>query len=245
MFISPLTFKEFGTGDTASKEPRRKPFAQKKPEEPETPPPPPTFSEEQLNAAKRDAYQQGFLDGTKEGYNQAQSEQADTHRLLMEGLDNFTKNIAPIFAQYKGHCAKIRHDMPILALSIANKVAGAALSKEHISIIEAAAQKTLEMIISEPEVTVTVNSRLADTLSEKIKQIAGQGKYAQNIKVTADDNMPVSNYRIEWKNGSLERNTEKLWQQMEKAIENMLATLANEEEEQLDLLRTQYENKKE
>ncbi len=235
MLISPLIFKEFGTG--GSTETRKKPFAPKKIEEPEAPPPPPTFSEEELNAAKRDAYQQG--------HNQAQNEQAEVERLILEGIDNFTNSLAPVFLQYKKHCGKLRYDMPVLAFSIAKKVAGDALTNEHMAIIETAAQKTLEIIISEPEVTVTVNSRLKENLSNKIKQISSREKSAQNIKVIADDNMPVSDYRIEWKNGSLERNTEKLWQQMEKVIENMLATLTNEEEEQLDLLKTQYEKQKE
>ncbi|MEQ1705636.1 MAG: FliH/SctL family protein [Rickettsiales bacterium] len=236
MLISPLTFKEFEPG-IAGKEVRKKPFAnQKKTEEPEAPPPPPTFSEEELRAAERDAYQRGFLDGTKEGHATAQSEHSEVERILMEGLENFVQSIAPIFEQYKSHCQQLKQDMPPLALSIAKKVAGYALSQPAQSIIESAAKQCTEIMVNEPQVTVTVNSRLSDILSEKLKQLRQREKTTSHISVVADDNIVLNNYHIEWKNGSLERSTEKLWQQIDKAIDNMLAAIANEPVEQLDLL---------
>ncbi len=242
MLISPLTFREFDDSTPLGKAIRKKPFAQKKEEEPEAPPPPPSFSEEQLKAAERDAYQKGFLEGTKEGHSQAQSEHAEIDRQITEGLENFIKSINPVFAQYKAHCQQLKQNMPVLALSIAKKVAGEALSIDHIAIIEAASKQCAEIMVSEPEITVTVNSRLAPALSHKIKQLGNREKAAL-VTVIPDEAIALSNYRIEWKNGSIERNIEKLWQQMDKAIGNMLATIANEEEEQLDLLNIKHTQK--
>mgnify|MGYP003392965031 CR=1 FL=1 len=235
MLISPLNFKEFEPG-IAGKEVRKKPFAQKKTEEPEAAPPPPTFSEEELRAAERDAYQRGFLDGTKEGHATAQSEHSDVERILMEGLENFVQSIAPVFQQYRGHCQQLKQSMPPLALSIAKKVAGDALLQPAESIVESAAKQCAEIIINEPEVAVTINSRLAGVLSEKLKKLESREKAVANISVIADDNIILNNYRIEWKNGSLGRTTEKIWEQIDKAIDNMMAAVANEPPEQLDLL---------
>ncbi len=244
MLISPLTFKEFDASSFPSREIRKKPFtSQKKDEEPEAPPPPPTFSEEELKAAERDAYQRGFLEGTKDGHATAQSEHSEIERILMEGLENFVQSIAPIFAQYRGHCQQLKQNMPVLALSIAKKVAGDALSNASQSIIDAAAKQCAEIMISEPQITVTINSRLAGELSHKLKQLSDREKAASNVSVISDENIVISNYRIEWKNGSIERSTEKLWQQMDKAIGNMLATIASETEEQLDLLNIKHTQK--
>ncbi len=242
MLISPFTFKEFDAGSFPNREVRKKPFtSQKKEEEPEAPPPPPTFSEEELRAAERDAYQRGFLEGTKDGHAQAQSEHTDVERILMEGLENFVQNITPIFTQYRAHCLQIKQNMPVLALSIAKKVAGQALSIDHIAIIETAAKQCADIIISEPQVTVTINSQLASALSHKLSQLGTREKAASHITVISDDNIATSNYRIEWKNGSIERSVDKLWKQMDKVIDNMLATIANEMEEQPDLLKIQKE----
>lgn len=244
MLISPLTFKEFDASSFPNKEVRKRPFAlQKKEEEPEAPPPPPTFSEEELRAAERDAYQRGFLEGTKDGHAQAQSEHSEIERILMEGLENFVKNISPVFLQYHNHCQQLKQNMPVLALSIAKKVAGDALSNASESIIESASKQCADIMVNEPQITVTINSRLADELSHKLKQLSAREKVASNISVLPDENIIISDYRIEWKNGSLERSTEKLWQQMDKVIGNMLATIASEAEEQLNLLNTKNTQK--
>jgi flagellar assembly protein FliH len=240
MLISPLTFKEFEGSSLPAGEIRRKPFSAPKikDEEPAAPPPPPTFSEEELKAAERDAYQRGFLEGIRDGKNQAQSEQAEVERILAGGLENFVKSISPIFSQYKNHCRQLKQDMPVLALSIAKKVAGAALSDDLQSVIEAAAEQCLEIMVTEPKITVTVNSRLAGNLTQKLQQLSGREKTAASIEVIADANIAISDYRIEWKNGSIERSVEKLWQHMDKAIGNMLSTIENEPEEQLDFLNS-------
>lgn len=235
MLISPLNFKEFEPG-IAGKEVRKKPFAQKKTEEPEAHPPPPTFSEEELRAAERDAYQRGFLDGTKEGHATAQNEHSDVERILMEGLQNFVQSIEPVFQQYRGHCLQLRQSMPPLALSIAKKVAGDALLQPSQSIIETAAKQCAELMVNEPQVSVTINSRLAGVLSEKLKKLESREQAASQVTVIPDDNIILNNYRIEWKNGSLGRTTEKIWEQIDKVVNNMLAAIANEPPEQLDLL---------
>ncbi len=244
MQISPFTFREFDSANLPAKEIRKKPFAtQKKEEEPEAPPPPPTFSEEQLHEAERDAYKRGFLEGTKEGHATAQGEHSEVQRILMEGLENFINSIAPIFDQYRKHCQQIRKDMPPLALAIAKKIAGEALSEPAQYIVDEAAKHCVETLISEPEITILINPRLAEALSFKLKQISGREKYTDNIIIMPEEAMPVSNFRIEWKNGSLERSTEKLWQQTDKAINNMIAAIAGEPEEQLELLNPQNTTK--
>ena len=39
---------------------------------------------------------------------------------------------------------------------------------------------------------------------------------ATDIVVQRDPNMPLADCRIEWNHGGMERNTEQLWQQVEK-----------------------------
>jgi flagellar assembly protein FliH len=237
MLIEPFTFKEFESATVAAKELRKSPFTPKRAnnDEPPPPPPTPTFSEDELKSAERDAYQRGFLDGIKDGMAQAQNEQADAERVLMERLENFAENISPIFERYKAHCLQLKQNMPPLALAIARKVAGEAITNDHQEILQKAVQHCMETMISEPNVIITINEKLAHHLSNKLQKLNGKVPSTAHIEVIASEQMPFGDYYIEWKNGSLERSTEKLWQQMEKAINNMLSMLANEQEEQLDL----------
>ncbi len=238
MLFEPLQFKEFDSAGSSNKEARPKPFAAKKlkNDEPPPPPPPPTFSEEELAAAKRDAYQQGFLEGVQDGIRQTQSEQADIEKLLMERLESFASSINPIFERYKAHCQQLKNDMPPLALAIAKKVAGEAIASDHLAIITSASEQCVQAMISEPLVTITIHENLANVMTQKLQKLGAKVPATAHIEVVASENIPHGDYVIEWKNGSIERSTEKIWQNMEKAIANMLAMLANEKEEQLDLL---------
>lgn len=240
MFIEPLTFKEFDAASVpaALREKRENPFAKAKAknDEPPTPPPPPTFSEEQLETAKREAYQKGFLDGVQDGINQAQNEQADLERKLMENIEAFAISIDPIFTSYKSHILKLRQDMPTLAIAIAKKVAGAAMNADYQEVIEKATQQCAEAMISEPSVTISINESLAAALSQKLEKLHGKVPSSAHIEVIASPLIPAGDYRIEWKNGSIERIQENIWQQMDKAIANMLAAIANEPQEQLENL---------
>lgn len=238
MLISPLNFREFDSGSISGGDAKKKIFSSKKTkeEQAEAPPPPPSFSEEELNAAKRDAYQQGFLEGIKEGNAQAQNEHAEIDRIVQESLENFVKSINPIFSSYISHCSKLKQNMPPLALAIAKKVAGEALAKDYSEILENIATQCAAAMITEPEINITVNPRLSDSLAARLQKISNHEKYASNIHILSDESKPVSDYLIEWQDGSIERKTERLWQQMDKAIENMLAAIRHEPEEQLDLL---------
>ena len=235
MLIEKLNFKEFESATVSVKEPRKSPFHKPKKEE-ELPPPPPTFSEEELENAKREAYKQGFLEGTKEGILQTQNEQADVERVLMERLEKFAESIAPIFERYKAHCQQLKQNMPPLALAIAKKVAGNAISDDHNNIIETATNHCAETMLTEPNVTITINAQLADTLANKLKTLHGKVPKSAHIEVVPSEQILHGDYVIEWKNGSIEKTQEKIWQLIEKLIENMLSTIANEPEEQLSLL---------
>ena len=243
MQIAPLLFKEFDAQDVPGKAVRKKAFAPSggKEEEP-LPPPPPTFSEEELKNAERDAYQRGFLDGTKEGHAQAQNEQADVDRILIDTLEHFAKAVAPIMADYHMTVHQLRQALPKLSLSIAKKVAGDALSRDAGVVVENAVLQSLEVMVTEPRITIIVHERLANSVEEKVKKLASRLQTASHIHVQPDSNIPLADWRVEWKHGKLERNTEHVWKLVEQAIDDMLATSARETNEQLEKLQTDVTN---
>jgi len=234
MSFEPLSFKEF-SGSVNSKEPRVSPFAKKKSEEPPPPPPPPTFSEAELADAKRDAYQEGFLAGVKDGIAQTQSEQADIERQLLASVEKFAEEVNPIFERYKTHIKELKLNMPTLALTIAKKVAGDALLASDSEIIATVSQHCANIVFHEPKITVSVNSKFSDTLYHNLKKLHGTVPDSAHIEVAGSDDIPLGNFKIEWENGELERNIEKIWQQMEKTISAMQDAVRNEKEEQFEL----------
>lgn len=236
MQIEPLYFKEFDAplGRTV----RKKSSHAGKDEEPPAPPPPPTFTEEELAQAKRDAYQQGFLAGTQEGHSTAQNEHADTARILAATLEGFAGRVAPLFDDYRQMVLQLKQDMPALSLSIARKVAGDAISRDAAAAIEGAVLQSIEAASNEPVIAVTVHTSLAAALEQKLAGF----KTARNITVHGDEQIPLADYRVEWKHGSLERKQERLWQQIEHALDSILATIARDSGQQMDLLQAKTQS---
>jgi flagellar assembly protein FliH len=203
------------------------------------PPLPPTFSEEQLKAAERESYKKGFTEGTQEGRNQAESEQAAVDRQLSETVEKFVQTLPPLLADYRQMILQLRQDLPKVALAIARKAAGNALAENAAATVEDVAMRCVESMIAEPKLTVTVHESLADTLEKKLKAMAEKQQAATDIVVMRDAAIAPTDCRIEWKHGAMERHTGQLWQHIEKAVEAMSASAAHTTEVQMTQLQAQ------
>lgn len=230
MRAEPFTFREFTGEAIGGAKAAAKGFissGSKKPaavEEPAAPPPPPTFNEEELKKAEGEAYRKGFLDGTKEGQVQAESVQADVDRHLSQITEEFVQHIAPLFRDYSELATQVRQDMPRIALAIAQKVAGAALAQDAKAVVEDMAMRCCETMIGQPALNVTVHASLADTLDGKLKAMAERHQHAAKITVSANVDIPMTDCKIEWKHGAMERRTELLWKQVEDVVGDIIAS---------------------
>jgi len=205
--------------------------------QPPAPPPPPVFNEEEMKVAERDGYKKGFLDGTQESRNQAESEQAEVNRQLTGLVDRFSETILPLFNDYSQMLLQLKKDVPAAALAIARKVAGDALNENSHDIITGMAARYCETMMHEPKLTITVRETLADTLEAKLKEQAARLPANAHIVIVRDPDMPVTDCKIDWERGSMERNVEHVWQQVEKAVDDISATSVRDTEQHLDNLK--------
>lgn len=196
-----------------------------KPIEELPPPPPPVFNEEEMKTSEREGYKKGFVEGVKEGRQQSESEQTDINRQIAAFEEHFMRSVSPMFEHYRDMVSKLQKDLPNVALAIARKIAGVALDENASAVVSELAMKACENLISEPELTIIAHESMADTLEKHLQQLAERLPEATKIIIVRDPHMQLADCRIEWRNGSMERVTEKLWQQVEKAVANM-ATIA-------------------
>src|SRR5262245_54097413 len=196
---------------------------EKKPEAAPPPPPAPTFSESQLKAGEQEGYRRGFLEGTKEGKQQAESEQAGVDRDLTEAVKQVAEQIQQLLTEYNGFARERQAEVPALALAIARKVAGQALDINPLPLIESLAIQCLERLLGEPQILVTVNDRLAPAMENRlITHFAGNSDPGE-ISIMGDAAMQPTDLRVEWAFGKAERNTEEVWRQVEQLIGQMVA----------------------
>jgi flagellar assembly protein FliH len=242
MKLERLDFRELATGEKiANAAVIGKVFmpSRAKKEEPPPPPPVPTFSEDQMLEAEREGYKKGFIAGELEGQKKAESEQAEVNVKLVAMVDQFAQSVAPIFENYRQMVMQLQADLPKVAFAIAQKVAGVALQENAVAIISDLAMRSVESLISEPELTIVAHEGFADTLENKLQELAKKLPAATQIIIVRDPDMPLSDCRIEWNNGSLARVTSQLWENVEKAISNMQIIVGRETTEKMQSLEAQ------
>lgn len=241
MNVEPFTLREFSAGIAVKAPVPGKPFVRGKGKE--EVPLPSSYSEEQLKAAERESYKKGFLEGIEDGKKQQVSEQEAIDRKLSQAVDTFAGTISPILADYRSVVLQMRQDLPKIALCIAQKVAGNALGGNAQSVIDDVAQRCVEIMIGEPKLTIAVHPSLAPTLKAKLDTIVVRMQVATDIIVNGDESIPEADCRIEWRHGAFARNTEKLWESVRHAVENLSAYAKHETETQLNALEAQVQAK--
>src|SRR5690606_30268274 len=129
----------------------------------------------------------------------------------------FVHAVAPLFADYRRMTGEITRDVPNAALAIARKVAGAALQENARANVEDVVTRCVQTVLAEPALTITVHESLAAALEQTLAERIKESQAAVDITVLRDAAMPVSDCRVEWKNGAFMRSTAKLWQDIERA----------------------------
>ena len=203
------------------------------------PPPPPSYSEDELKKAEMAAYKKGFLEGTKEGIAQAQNEQDEINKALLAKTEDFIKAITPLFASYQNLALDLRQSMPRVAQAIAKKVVSQLLPESAHAIIEDLTIKCCEQMADEPKLSITLHASLADTLRDKVADALTSQHSAMQVLVIPNESMEKADCRIEWAGGSLERNTQTLWQRIEKVVDDISLCAQRDTREEMEALKAE------
>lgn len=217
--VSPLMLRSLADGLDAPGVVGNRGFVpHRKPKEEEAPPPP-TFDEADLKAAERDGYQKGFLEGVKEGRSQEQSQQASINAQLAGMSGQFAGAIMPLFQHYEKMATGLRAQVGELALTIARKVAGAALTESAAAHVTEITNRCCESLLREPHLSIVVHESLGDTLEKQLAPLAARMPESSHVTIIRDPNMALSDCRIEWDGGCMEHSTEQLWQRIAVVLE--------------------------
>lgn len=181
-------------------------------------PPPPVFNEQQVKQAEQESYRKGFLEGTKEGQMQAQSEQTDIDRQLSEATAHFAERIHAVLQQQATFLHEQKSHLAQLALAVASKIAGEALSANPLPLIEGMVIPCVERVLGAPHIAVSVNDKLAPTLEKRLTAHFAHHTAPGEISIHGDASLPIGDCRIDWGNGYAERCAETLWTEIEKIL---------------------------
>ncbi len=204
------------------------------PEEPETPEPEveeeeeeeivPTFSEEEVEEAR----QKGFDAGKEEGRREA----ADaTEQKLLETIEQACTQLADVYNTQTEANREIGREMISVATAIAKKMFPDLNARNALGEVERVVQETLKAVTEEPRIQIMVNPELREPLSERLSTMTHRAGFEGKVFVNPDPAMQLGDCRIEWSNGAAVRDSEEMWQMIDKIIEENLHDIPDDDDD--------------
>jgi flagellar assembly protein FliH len=192
--------------------------------EPE-PEPEPSFTAAELEAARAEGHAQGHAQGLAEGREAAAAAADQALTQATDALAGALERFAAADRQ-----ARERRDREALEVTVGllRRLFPALARKHGHGEIEKVFQDALERLRDEPRVVVRCADRHLDPLRERVDGLAARLGYEGRVVLLADETMQPGDARVEWADGGVERDSARLWQDVERAVERALTPPAPE-----------------
>lgn len=192
-------------------------------EEPEVEdiPPPPTFSEEELEQAKKEAFDKGKKEGIKES---KESRDEYIGKILEEIKTQFEilrKSEQERNAVFEKEAVSLCSTILSHSFSYIESVYGL---QETMHIIE----KVLNSHLEEGPITIDVCPDEKDDIEEKIKEFSQI--LPEHYIINSSPNLSAGACKISWKNGGAVRNPTKMAEEIQKKLKETLAETADKKQ---------------
>lgn len=182
------------------------------------PPPPPTFSQEELEAARLTAYEQGKRDGLAEALNSFEMQIADTLGIIRE-------HFSILFDAEDRRIRTFEKEAVQLSYSIFAKTFPAMNEKQGMDEVKQAVTSILETVREQPELVIDVPAAYVSNIQHHVDGLL-RLQDGPRCTIRANDALLAGQCKIAWVNGSAIRNPPALIQQIQTQIEHLLADKA-------------------
>ena len=171
----------------------------------------PTFSEEELNAARDD----GFARGKDEGINQSlEAAELKTATALV----TIVAKIEEIFQRQDDANTVTARDAVSVATSITRKLFPQFSTRGALEEVERVVVSIMEKVIDEPRLTITVNSTLLESITERLDDMMTETGFEGKVILNGNESLTESDCLIEWGTGTALRDTKSLWQEIDSLV---------------------------
>ncbi|EWY35883.1 hypothetical protein N825_32455 [Skermanella stibiiresistens SB22] len=195
------------------------------PPEPEEPaaPPEPVFKSADLLQAHEDGYADGFANG------KIQAETAANAKILST-LDRLADQLEYIVMSAAESAARQREGVIEIGAAIARKLLPDFTRRQGTAEIEAMIGACVGDLIDEPRLVIRVADGDLDAVSERINAITTRRGFGGKVVLLADSTVMAGDCRIEWADGGAERDSDRLWRDLDQAAARLLGPQADRTE---------------
>jgi flagellar assembly protein FliH len=183
--------------------------------------PPQSYSEDEMTQARQEAYQNGYDQGMQEA-------KQSLEQALSTLLDRTAQKLRLLIDTEERREKSVQETALRMALMAVKKFWPRFQESCGNDLIEATLRESLETNQNEARIVLRVHDSMMDSVIARLDVIKEQQAFAGKVIVLADDNLAAGDCKVEWADGGLERLGRALSQQLDSAIERILATAAAE-----------------
>lgn len=202
--------------------------------EPEPPPPPPeppapTFSEEELEAARAEAFEAGRQSVLNEGSAKAAQALNEALEVIGRGLDH----LQPLIDRATNEISEVAAQV---ALEVCRKMLPHTADHFAVAEIEAMVAALMPHLVDHPRLIIRVNPRLAEETRERLSAVCQTHGFEGRIQIMEQANLAPSDTQLDWGDGGAERNTRRLWDAVDTLVARTLPRFARGESNTAEVL---------
>lgn len=172
-----------------------------------------SYSQEELDEAARTAEENGY----ERGYNAAVSEREKAETVL---LDNINNRLMTILADVSTRSTEQEQSALRFAVGLVRKLLPSLEEEVAVEEVEAFISDNFKNFAKEGSLSFRFNPDIIGDIAPKISRLAEKNDFEGKIALHKDDSLGLSDCKIEWKNGGVERNTAHMISQVENLLDN-------------------------
>ncbi len=171
-----------------------------------------TFSEEELSAAKIQAEQEGY----NKGY-QAKSEELEN--TINGVLIDINNKLSAIFSAQDKFQEQIEQDFMRFNRTILQKLLPELSDERAVDILNRFLENNFSNFRAEPKLSFFFSPQIASSMQEQIAKLAHIHDFEGKISLHKDNNLGLSECRIEWENGGVSCSFDNLLEKVDNLLE--------------------------
>lgn len=186
--------------------------------EPESAPPPPRlrFAEEDLEAARDAGHRAGLAAGRAQAL-------AEIEARMATAIEAVARGMGTALADAEARHRDALRDTLAAAIEIQRRLFPALAERHEAAEIEVLLGSCLANLTEEPRILIRAPENLVEALQPRLDRAGQRAGFAGRILILGDPAMPPGQSRIEWADGGVERDTARIWSDIDTALARYLA----------------------
>ena len=166
-----------------------------------------TYAADEVESIRQDAHAAGRQAALSEA----------THAQSV-ALSAIAQSASLLIEQFDRQIEAIRRESASLAITVARKLAGDALSIAPRADLEKFIAECMHKLHREARLVVTVTSDNADYLRGRVETLVDQNGFSGKVIILPEPSMGPSDCRIEWADGGIEKNLDAVFASIEEQL---------------------------